>query len=310
MTEKIDVKKIMMDIEHEVAKKMKNPEYVKDIRRLEKMSIKKNADVNVYDLYSLTFLEKRMTVPRSTRGGIISKMMNMVFVKLYYVMHKMLEPVFNAQEKYNRSMLEELVKIKEQMGMKTVEQFPYKEFQEKYWPSEEEVSKNYSKFNEYIKGKKRIVDLWSGKGEFLRHAASQGVKEIYGFEDSPNLINYTDTDKFEIENKDVLDSLTDHSQKEFDVVTLLDVAEYLPLNYLVSVVREVKRVLKVDAHFIVQTYDPQNLDNLKENFDPKAKKFLHKELLKFTLDYFGFINVKEISLDNETNKYAIVAQKP
>lgn len=310
MTEKLDVKKIMIEIESDVAKKMKNPEYVKDIRRLEKMSIKKNIDVNVYDLYSLTFLEKKMTIPRSTRGGVISKTMNIMFVKLYYVIFKMFEPVLNTQERYNRAMLQEVVKIKEELGMKTLEQFPYKDFQDRFSPSEEEVSKNFDKFSKYIKDKKRIADLYSGRGEFLRYAKSQGVKEIYGLEEDGNLISYSDSDVFEIENKDVLDAITDHNVKEFDAITMLDAAEYIPLSYMVSIVREVKRVLKVDAHFIVRAYDPTNLDNIKNNFDPKIQKYLHKDLLKFILEYFGFINIEEITLDNEPTKYAIVAQKP
>ncbi|MCA9385142.1 methyltransferase domain-containing protein [Candidatus Dojkabacteria bacterium] len=289
---------------------MKNPEYEKDIRRLEKMSISKNVDVNVYDLFSLTFLEKKMTIPRSTRGGFVSKVMNMFFVKLYYVVFKMFEPVLNTQERFNRSILQELVKVKEELGIKNTEQFPYADFQEKFWPPEAEVRKNFDKFSQFIAGKKRIVDLWSGKGEFLRFAKEQGVKEIYGFEEDGNLLTYADTDAFEIEHKDIIDSLTDHNLKEFDVVTMLDVAEYVPLNYLVTVIREVKRVLKEDGYFIVRTYNPEVVENITHNFDPKFNKYLHKTLLRFLLEYFGFINIQEITLDDEPNKYAISAQKP
>lgn len=309
MTEKIDVKKIMIEIEKEVAKKMNNKEYVKDLTRLEKMSVKKRMEGNIFDMYSQIYLSKKLVIPRSTRKGYISKTVNVFLVKLYYVMTKMLDPVLHSQENFNRAVLNEITKIKKQIGVQTLEQFPYEEFQDRFRTSEQERIKEFMAYAKYIKGVPNALALGCDDGLILEFFEKQNTDKIMGVEEyaTESLLAKKG---YEIAKEETLDYLTDRSVNEFGVITLIDQIEFYSLGYLISVLRQVKRTLRPEHFVVIQTLDPSKVEAYTQSFNPRIKQLVHENLLRFLLEHFGFINIERIKLDDQSNKYAIAAQKP
>jgi hypothetical protein len=295
----IDVSKIMSEIEQEVHKKMNNPEYVKDIERLKKLSVDKNLSSSTSDLYSLTFLSRRMSLPRSTRSGFVSKILNVFIVKFYYVVAKILEPVLNTQEKFNRAILEELTEVKSKIGSKSNSDFPYAKYSE-YILSNEDV--DYSHYKGIIQDKKRILDLSAWNRNFLDFAKQNGAKELYGVD--IGTVEYIDTD-YEVRDMDSVEFMTGRSENEFDVITIFNRLGYYNLGYLSSIFSQIKRTLKEGGSLIVEDFVPNEFlkDNDNRVFDPIAEK-----TIMFLLEHYGFFNIEKINI-NKDNKYAIRAQK-
>lgn len=295
----VNVSQIMSEIELEVQKKMNNPEYVKDIERLKKLSVDKNLSSSTSDLYSLTFLARRLSVPRSTRSGIVSKILNILIVKFYYVVAKILDPVLNTQERFNRAILEEVADLKNKIGSKVGADFPYAKFSE-YILSNEDV--NYEVYKSTVENKKRILDLSAWNRKFLDYAKSVGVKELFGVDIGTT--EYSDVD-YLVQDKDGVDFMSGRSENEFDVIAVFNRLGYYNLPYMASLFGQIKRTLKEGGSVIIEDFVPSEFAKTNDSrvFDPVAEK-----TVKFLLEYYGFFNIERININNQ-NKYAIRAQK-
>ena len=128
-------------------------------------------------------------------------------------------------------------------------------------------------FNKNIKKGEFILDLGTADGTFVKVAKENGFQSLGLDIDQVNLENQSIDIKTETCDMVVANSLIEHIQN--------------PTNFL----REVKRVLKKNAFFILITPDWKlNIDNFFD--DPTHVRPYTKVSLEFLLDSHGFKNIK------------------
>jgi len=111
-----------------------------------------------------------------------------------------------------------------------------------------------------------LLDIGSGRGYFLVHAASHGY-EVEGLEISPMAAQFCNN-FFHI--KTTIQNIEQdlHINKQFDIITLWHVLEHFsnPLNVLINL----KQLLKLDGIVFVEV---PNINSLKFFLSPSSKKW-------------------------------------
>ena len=106
----INVNKTMLEIEKNTKEKNDDSQNEEVYKNMEKLLKKEEAGSEMYDLLHLSSIKKRLTIPRYNRRGPIAKIINFFLLKHYHLMSKMLDPVLDTQEKFNRRFILELLK--------------------------------------------------------------------------------------------------------------------------------------------------------------------------------------------------------
>jgi len=153
----------------------------------------------------------------------------------------------------------------------------YKDFEDKFRGSKDEVKEKLKKYLPLIENKEVLIDLGCGRGEWIELTGAIGV----------DIENYTNK---KIIISDAIDYLKKVDSESVDVITSFHMIEHIEFEKLIELIKEAKRVLKNNGYLILETPNPQNLRVATELFylDPTHKRVIPKDLLKFILEYEGF----------------------
>lgn len=97
----IDVKEIMMDFERS--------SFVDEVREYYKRGL---IDRDLYVMLSQADLSNKLKNYQVSKTGIIYKVANKLLMAYFRLLYKMLEPVLNSQEKINKKLVLEIIKLK------------------------------------------------------------------------------------------------------------------------------------------------------------------------------------------------------
>lgn len=97
----IDVKKIMIDFERS--------SFVDDVKDYYKQGL---IDRDMYVLLSQTDLANKLKAYQFQKTGFAYRQINRLLRGYYKLLYKMLEPVMNTQEKINKKLVLEIIKLK------------------------------------------------------------------------------------------------------------------------------------------------------------------------------------------------------
>jgi Methylase involved in ubiquinone/menaquinone biosynthesis len=138
-----------------------------------------------------------------------------------------------------------------------------------------------------------IVDLGSGRGEFLDLLATHGLEAI-GVELNEEMVERSRVRRLKVESGDAVAYLRALPDESVGAVTAIHVIEHLPLEAILSVFEECARVLKPGGVAIFETPNPENVLVGACNFyiDPTHIRPLHPSSMRFLAEARGLVRVR------------------
>ena len=142
----------------------------------------------------------------------------------------------------------------------------------------------------YIARSDSVLDVGCGDG-FITNLLSEYCKHVVGVDSSRTGISLASS-LVDISKADfVLGSVNNLPFKEsaFDVITLFEVIEHIPVKLVKKALMDIKRVLKKDGILIVTTPNPRNFSNIifgrKIVSKKHEKEYRQAELLQLLSDF-------------------------
>jgi len=139
----------------------------------------------------------------------------------------------------------------------------------------------------------RVVDLGCGRGEWLSLLQASGYT-AQGLDSNPVMLQTCRDKGLNVSGQPIHQWLHNQPDESFAAITAFHIAEHLPFDYLLAIVKEAKRLLQPGGVLIVETQNPESLRVSAYAFyhDPTHRNPLTPELLEFTAHYAGFRQVQ------------------
>ena len=167
-------------------------------------------------------------------------------------------------------------------------------FENKFRGTLKEIRENQIQYLKYYSGKKNVLDIGAGRGEFLELLNENNISNK-GIDVYQDFVDYCQEKGLDVENADALSYIKSLENNVLGGIFMSQVAEHLDNNYLFDLIEESYRKLENGAYFIAETPNPRVLSIFTNSFylDPTHVKPVHPETFKFILEYVGF---KEVSI--------------
>lgn len=168
----------------------------------------------------------------------------------------------------------------------------YASFEEQFRGSAEEVEERlrfYLPFVTHLKPESQILDVGSGRGDWLKLLRAQGFNPR-GIEVNEVLAEHSRQQGLDVVGADMMVYLGQQADSSLDLVTVFHLIEHFNIGKLIRLLDEVKRTLKPGGLLILETPSPENLVVAACNFyaDPTHYKPIYPQTLIFLLDRKGF----------------------
>jgi O-antigen chain-terminating methyltransferase len=122
-----------------------------------------------------------------------------------------------------------------------------------------QFEQNYKKYFPVNKEAK-VLDIGIGRGEMLSCYEKWGYKNYLGVDISPSTVKFCKSIGLNCECVEDSAQYLKDNQNIFELITLIDVLEHIPREYVVSFLKDVKNALKDDGVFIIQVPNLQAPD--------------------------------------------------
>jgi SAM-dependent methyltransferase len=171
----------------------------------------------------------------------------------------------------------------------------YAAFEEEFRGSPEEVGERltyYLPFLQELNAGSRILDLGSGRGDWLHLLRKEGFK--------PNAVEVNEVfaersrnEGFDVTHGDVMVYLDQQPDDSLDLVTAFHLIEHMNAGKLFRLLDEIKRTLKPGGRVFIETPSPENIVVAACNFyaDPTHHKPVNPHTLMFVLRQKGFVEL-------------------
>ena len=176
----------------------------------------------------------------------------------------------------------------------------YLAFENRFRGSRKSILKRYEKYLTYIdiSSVTKALDIGCGRGEWVELLQRHSIDAL-GVD-----LNYAmveDAKRHGVKNiivKDIFDFLSDSEDESYDLITAFHIIEHIPFNKLLTLLSEIKRVLKPQGKMILETPDPTNLlvSSLTFYNDPTHLHPLPPDVVSFMIEYIGFKKIQVIKL--------------
>jgi O-antigen chain-terminating methyltransferase len=176
--------------------------------------------------------------------------------------------------------------------------FDYGAFAQRFRGSEEYVKAGQQIYVPYFSGRRNVIDIGCGRGEFLELMRDAGV-EARGIDLSAESIGLCRSKGLEAEIADVFTYLSSQPEAAFGGIFCAQVIEHLPPERLPELIKLAARCLEPGGVIAIETPNPECLAIFATHFylDPTHTRPVPYPLLVFYLEEFGIggIEVKKLS---------------
>lgn len=171
----------------------------------------------------------------------------------------------------------------------------YVAFEEEFRGSAEEVEerlKFYLPFVRALKPDSNILDIGSGRGDWLELLQKEGFHPR-GVEINEVFADRSRQQGFEVSNTEMMVHLGQLPDSSLDLVTVFHLIEHFNVGKLIRLLDEIQRTLKPGGLLILETPSPENLVVAACNFyaDPTHHKPIYPQTLMFLLSNKGFVDL-------------------
>ncbi|HLI86750.1 MAG TPA: class I SAM-dependent methyltransferase [Bryobacteraceae bacterium] len=176
--------------------------------------------------------------------------------------------------------------------------FDYGAFAERFRGSEDRVKAGQQVYVPYFTGRRRVLDIGCGRGEFLELMRAAGV-EARGIDRSAESVALCRGKGLEAEQADLFLYLAGRPEAGLDGIFCAQVVEHLPPERLPEFLKLAARCLEPGGVIAIETPNPECLAIFATYFylDPTHTRPVPHPLLVFYLEEFGIgaIEVKKLS---------------
>ncbi|HET8568191.1 MAG TPA: class I SAM-dependent methyltransferase [Candidatus Limnocylindria bacterium] len=171
-------------------------------------------------------------------------------------------------------------------------------FQARFGGDEPVIRAQGERFIDHFKGRRRVLDVGSGRGTFLELARDRGIG-AYGVDLDPKMIAEARSRSFEVVEADALSHLASLEPGAIDGIYARHLAEHILPGELVRLLRETRRVLAPGAPIVLVTPNVATLTVGAHTFwmDPGHRRPIPPELFRFYLEVEGFTYVDVITFE-------------
>ena len=171
--------------------------------------------------------------------------------------------------------------------------FDYARFAERFRGSEEYVKAGQQIYLPYFEGRKNVLDIGCGRGEFLKLMRSAGVP-AKGIELSAESVAFCRSEGLDAEVADVYPYLAALPEGSLDGIFCSQVVEHLPPERLPELIRLCAQSLAPGGVIAIETPNPECLAIFATHFylDPTHTRPVPHPLLIFYLEEFGVGNIE------------------
>lgn len=173
----------------------------------------------------------------------------------------------------------------------------YFDFENHFRGSRTQIMKTQEQYIKYFKGAGKVVDLGSGRGEFLEllkenHICAVGV-DIYD-----EFIEFCRQRGLDVIQQDAIEYL--RKQKSVDGIFAGQLIEHIPIESIIELCVLAYEKLKIGSYMILETPNPMSLSIFTHSFymDPSHIKPVHPLTLKYIVEKAGFKDVKILFTEN------------
>jgi O-antigen chain-terminating methyltransferase len=162
-------------------------------------------------------------------------------------------------------------------------------FQERFRGDEAEIKRKQETYLPYFRGRKRVVDLGCGRGEFLELMRENGIC-AQGVELNRDMVLLAREKGLDVVQTDLFDYLVSLPPHSLDGIFCAQVVEHLTPEQLLELIDLARLKLCPGSPLVLETINPACLTALARYFfqDLTHRQPIHPQALKFLLESRGF----------------------
>ncbi len=133
----------------------------------------------------------------------------------------------------------------------------------------------------------RLLDLACGDGVFIDIARNAGFN-ARGVDVNSSMVRLARERDVPVENADALKHLAAQPDESWDVITAFQFIEHLPPDALMTLLREVRRVLRTNGVLVLETLNPNTFMAMKWfHFDLSHERLVFPQVLELLMETAG-----------------------
>lgn len=203
-------------------------------------------------------------------------------------------------------MREDIRILKEKAAGNTYAEIDYFDFENHFRGSREHIKQSQSQYIRYFENCNRVLDLGSGRGEFLELMKEHGIPAV-GVDIYEPFIALCKENGLEVIKEDALTYLQQCDST--DGIFASQLIEHLPFDKVVELCKTAYQKLTPGAYLILETPNPMSLAVFTNSFyiDPSHVKPVHPLTLKYLVEKMGFSEVNLLFTEGSKMPYQIPA---
>jgi len=170
--------------------------------------------------------------------------------------------------------------------------FSNERFEEEFRGSHDELLERYRDLAAHLEGQAPVLEIGSGRGEFLELLSDAGVAAS-GVELDPDLAKLAGDQGLDVVAGNGLTALADRDDASLGGIVLIQVVEHLTAQEVVELVSMAAAKLRPGGKMVIETVNPQSLYVFARAFylDPTHAQPVHPGYLSFLFREAGFDGV-------------------
>ncbi len=185
-------------------------------------------------------------------------------------------------------------------------QIDYFHFENEFRGKRERIKTTLQDYIEYFRGCGQVIDLGSGRGEFLDLLRENNIGGV-GVEPYLPFVDYCRNRGLNVIQTDALSFIKEQPDKSLDGIIGIQMIEHISTDYLISLCNECYRALDYGRKLIFETPNPTSVSTFLNSFylDPSHNKPIHPKFIEYLLRKAGFSKVEIVYTEQSRVNYRL-----